>query len=116
MARTAVTVQRFSQGDTAALTETAVDPTNDHVVTFTNPSKGYIHVRNTYAGAKTVTLKAGDSDVARNASQGDQVISVAQNEVRIIKVDASRFLQNDGTINVDLEAAITGGIFAIETA
>ena len=114
MARTAVTVQRFGQGDTAALTATAVDPTNGHVVTPTDPNALFVIVLNTYAGTRTVTLKAGDEDVSPNAAQGDQVISVAQNELRAIKVDCSRHLQNDGTVNIDLQASITGSVFGVE--
>ena len=48
----------------------------------------------------TVTFKAGDRYPAQRADLGDLVITLAANDGRVIPVETSRFLQNDGTINV----------------
>ena len=48
----------------------------------------------------TVTFKAGDRYPAQRADLGDLVITLAANDGRAIPVETSRFLQNDGTINV----------------
>ncbi len=48
----------------------------------------------------TVTFKAGDRYPAQRADLGDLVITLAANDGRVIQIETSRFLQNDGTINV----------------
>ena len=48
----------------------------------------------------TVTFKAGDRYPAQRADLGDLVITLAADDGRVISVETSRFMQNDGTINV----------------
>lgn len=48
----------------------------------------------------TVTLKAGDRYPAQRADLGDLTITLAANDGRVVMPEVSRFLQNDGTINV----------------
>lgn len=48
----------------------------------------------------TVTFKAGDRYPAQRADLGDLIITLAANDGRVVAVETSRFLQNDGTINV----------------
>jgi len=48
----------------------------------------------------TVTFKAGDRYPAQRADLGDLVITLAANDGRVVPVETSRFLQNDGTIRV----------------
>jgi hypothetical protein len=48
----------------------------------------------------TVTLKAGDRYPAQRADLGDEIITLAANDGRVVQPEVSRFLQNDGTINV----------------
>jgi hypothetical protein len=48
----------------------------------------------------TVTFKAGDRYPAHRVDLGDLVITLAANDGRVISVETSRFLQNDGTITV----------------
>lgn len=48
----------------------------------------------------TVTFKAGDRYPAMRADLGDEVITLAANDGRVCYMETSRFLQNDGTINV----------------
>lgn len=48
----------------------------------------------------TVTFKAGDRYPAQRADLGDLIITLAANDGRVVSAETSRFLQNDGTINV----------------
>lgn len=48
----------------------------------------------------TVTFKAGDRYPAQRVDLGDLVITLAADDGRVVSVETSRFLQNDGTINV----------------
>jgi hypothetical protein len=48
----------------------------------------------------TVTFKAGDRYPAQRADLGDLVITLAADDGRVVHIETSRFLQNDGTINV----------------
>ncbi len=48
----------------------------------------------------TVTFKAGDRYPAQRADLGDLVITLASADGRVVPIETSRFLQNDGTINV----------------
>ena len=112
MARTALPVTTaYNSG--AAPTATAVDPTNGHVIaaSATPTEELLIVVNNTFAGTKVVTIKAGDSPPASAAGQGDLAITCATSTNGIpIRIDSSRFLQADGTIEIDLAASMTGTI------
>lgn len=46
----------------------------------------------------TVTFKAGDRYPAQRADLGDLPITLAADDGRIVPIESSRFLQNDGTI------------------
>lgn len=46
----------------------------------------------------TVTILAGDNPPSHRAGLGNLVLTLAANDVRYIAVEASRFLQDDGTI------------------
>lgn len=48
----------------------------------------------------TVTFKAGDRVPAHRSDLGDLVITLAANDGRVIAVETSRFLQDNGVINV----------------
>ncbi len=48
----------------------------------------------------TVTFKAGDRYPAQRADLGDLIITLAADDGRVVFVETSRFMQNDGTINV----------------
>ena len=46
----------------------------------------------------TVTFKAGDRYPAQRADLGDEIITLAANDGRIVPIETSRFLRNDGKI------------------
>ena len=69
-----------------------------------------LHVKNTNAAARTVTLKAGsggDVGPSLRSALGDLVVTVAltSGEQLIVINDEARFKQTDGTINVDISGA-----------
>ena len=112
MARTALPVTTaYNSG--AAPTATAIDATNSHVIAASaTPTEALlIAVNNTFAGTKAPTTNAGDSPPASAAGQGDLAITCATSTNGIpIRIDSSRFLQADGTIEIDLAASMTGTI------
>ena len=117
MARTALTPVVLTANTVVAdPAGTALDATDDHVFTASYPTDEYvIRVVNTTASTKTVTLKAGDNPPADAAGQGDLVLSCgAGDSTPVVKwigpFTSSRFLQNDGTVNLDVAASMTGTI------
>jgi len=56
--------------------------------------------RMTVTTAATYVFKAGDRYPAQRADLGDLSIAMATNDTRFIVIETSRFLKNDGTIDV----------------
>lgn len=117
MARTALTPVVLTANTVVAdPAGTALDATNDHVFTASYPTDEYvIRVVNTYAGTKTIQLKAGDNPPADAAGQGDLTLSLgAGDSTPTVKwigpFSSARFIQNDGTVNIDVDASMTGTI------
>lgn len=117
MARTALTpVDLTANTVVADPAGTALDATNDHVFTPTHPLGEYvIRVVNTTASTKTVQLKAGDSPPADAAGQGDLTLSLTDgSSTPTVKWfgpgTSARFMQDDGTVNIDVDASMTGTI------
>lgn len=117
MARTALTpVTLTANTSTADPAGTALDATNSHVVTPVAALDEYvIRVVNTTASTKTVTIKAGDNPPADAAGQGDITVSLTDgSSTPTVKwvgpLTSARFIQNDGTLNIDVAASMTGTI------
>jgi hypothetical protein len=94
---------------------TALDATNGHSIDVNGVTdRLLIEVKNTFAGSKTFTVKAGANPPAVRAGLGDlAVVQGAQNDISIVVLEASRFVQADGKVYVDLAASMTGTIRAI---
>jgi len=118
MARTAITVTSITPNTaTADVAGTTIDATNSHVIT---PPSGctveelFIRVKNTTASTKVATVKAGDNPPATDAGAGDLAISLTDGSstptVKFVSLGSSRFVQSDGTINIDIDASMTGTI------
>jgi hypothetical protein len=73
----------------------------------------YLVIAATFAGAKNYTIKAGANPPALNAGQGDLVIAINNTTKLVGPLTSARFVQKDGSLNVDVEAAATGTIAAI---
>ena len=103
---------------TADAAGTAIDATDFHAL----PAGSFpldtviLRVTNTTAGAKNVTIKAGDNPPADAAGQGDLVTAFGAGNVtpvvKFITFESARFLQSDGTVHIDVEAGTTGFISA----
>lgn len=119
MARTAVTVTKLTPGALTALPAgTTADPTNDHVVNVSGfPLEELtLHITQTDATARAVTIVAGDSPPALSAGQGNVTLSMAQNAVAVVQgLESARFLQSDGTLHIDLAASFAGTIRAFRS-
>lgn len=114
MARTALPMTTTPVTTGAAPTATAIDPTNGHVVSpGSKPlNEILIVVNNTTVSTKVVTIKAGANPPALSAGQGDLAITCAAstNGIPIGPLESARFLQADGTLNIDIAASMTGTI------
>lgn len=114
MARTVLTVNELAANSSIAdPAGNAVDVANGHYIpATTNLEELYLRVNLTFAGAKNITIKAGASPPALSAGQGDLVVAI-NNATKILgPFSSARFAQADGTMNIDLEAATTGTIYA----
>lgn len=116
MARSVVTITTLA-GNTwgAQPTGNDLDPTNGHVITPTCPvNELVIEITHTTASSKNVTVLAGDNPPANAQGAGNLVEAFGAGDstpvVKRIVLDSSRFLQNDGTINIDVASGATGKI------
>lgn len=124
MADTAVaTVSLAKAGDYTIDTGvgTAIVHANTHVITPTGRLEdGFLVVQNTFNGAKTVTVLAGDNPPAQSAGQGNlAAVSVADGDASyaaeiIGGLESARFLQDNGTLRVNVEAAMTGFMYWVQ--
>lgn len=116
MPRTAVTITNLPAGTaTAESAGTTADPTNDHVITPTFPLEELLIVfKNTNGTDRVATIVAGDSPPALSAGQGNLDITVpATSGVRFITgLESARYLQADGTVEIDLAASFAGTVHA----
>ena len=109
MARSAVTVSKcLLYNTTYDITPDACDLTNDHEIDASEMAHDRLLIR--VAGATTdmvMTIKAG---AFSDASLGDLAVTIEDTDIVCLVLEASRFLQSDGKINIDLasEGAVTG--------
>jgi len=111
MARTVVPVTTLTAN--AALAEatgTSLDPSNGHYVTPGGREDDvFLYLDHTTASSKTVTIKAGSYPPAFRKGLGDLTITAAASTKYLIgPLESARFLQADGTINIDVQASTTG--------
>jgi hypothetical protein len=99
---------------------TAIVHANTHVITPTGRLEdGILMVQNTFNGAKNVTVLAGDDPPAFSMGQGNLVVKVADGDasyaaVAIKNLESARFLQNNGTLRVTVETAMTGFMYWLQ--
>lgn len=117
MARTAVTVETLSTTGATAPSGTTADPTNDHTVDLGGVPLEEIVFRftNTNGTERVATIVAGDSPPALSAGQGDLDITVpaTTGDMWVGGLESARYLQNDGTVSIDLAASYAGKVFAV---
>lgn len=117
MARTAITPRALVangnlNGATGATTIDSTLVTNGVVVNNVEPERTLIRVTNTEGSTNTVTIRKGDNPPALAAGQGDLVVTVAATTgVQYIgPVESGRFVQTDGSLEIDFETGMTGAI------
>lgn len=113
MARTAVTINNLALGSHIAdPTADAIDAANGMYVAAQN-YRVLLRIKNTFAGAKTITVAAGNRPPAIVAAAAAQ--SYAQDEVKWYLLEpagGARHSQADGKTNIDFAAGTTGEITA----
>lgn len=95
---------------------TNVDPTNGHNILAAGLTQRVIlRINNTTVGAKNVTIKKGDAGPGQRVNLGDVVIACAGSTVYFAgPFESARFVQDDGSIDIDCEAGMTGTIAALQ--
>lgn len=71
-----------------------------------------IQFNNTFAGAKSIIVRAGANPPSSRASKGDLTITNTTTTSYVGPFEPARFLQADGSINIDFTAATTGTVIA----
>lgn len=95
---------------------TAIVHAATDTIVYPREGKLIIVLNNTFAGAKIVTIGAGD---ALGAGVGSMDISIAQDAVEYLVLDSARFktfgvaATGGGVITIDYEAAMTGFVMAL---
>jgi hypothetical protein len=114
MARTAVAYNSFVPNAGVAdssLTAVTLNPgtSNGHTIAKAEPELTVLRVAAGSTGGN-VTIKAGTLPLAIASGQGDLVVNVAANTISWIgPFESGRFLQNDGSMLVDVAAAVVPG-------
>lgn len=121
MADTAVTNVTWDDDDVTDISSaigTAIVHANTHVITPTGPLEDMvIIVRNTEGSTNVVTVLAGDDPPASSAGIGNKAfttIKATTGDVILPPLESARFLQNDGTVRITVEASMTGYIIAMQ--
>jgi len=116
MARTNVPIVTLSRTGAATTTGTVADTTNDHVVDLAGVPLEEIVFRftNTNGSDRVATIVAGDSPPALSSGQGNLDITVpaTTGNMTVSGLESARFIQNDGTVLIDLAASYAGTVVA----
>jgi hypothetical protein len=115
MARTSITPTALAGNSETAVVATTIDAalvTAGISVAAGGLGALVIRVANTNGSDRVITVKAGDDPPGHQASAGDLAVTVAATTgVKFIgPLETARFLQDDGTIHIDLAASFAGTI------
>ena len=116
MARDAVTITELTSGTAATNPAgTTINTTNGAVINGAkDTSRLLIRITNTNGTDRVATIKAGDNPPAVRKGLGDLAITVpVTSGDKIVVVESARFLQDDGSIQVDFAASMAGVISAV---
>lgn len=120
MADTAITLTTLGlNAETANPAGTAIVHANTHVITPTKPlSKVAVRLTNTTASSKDFTILAGDNPPAHSAGQGDLVVTLGAGDstpvIKWVVLESARFIQDNGTIRINVASSTTGNIAALQ--
>lgn len=117
MARTAVTVETLSRTGATSPTGTTADATNNHSVDLAGVPLEEIVFRftNTNGSDRVATIVAGDNPPASSSGQGNLDITVpaTSGDMTVAGLESARFIQNDGTVLINLGASFAGKVYAV---
>lgn len=120
MARTAVVPRALVKngnlnGATGATTIDATLVTNGVTIANAKPERTILRVTNTEASTNVLTVRAGDNPPALRAGQGDLAVTLAATTgVQYIgPFESDKYLQADGSMEIDFETGMTGAIDAL---
>jgi len=122
-ARTNLPLTALSETAAVASSTTAVDVTNGMNIVLTSsaiPARPgswslVIVFTNSFAGSKSLTVRAGANPPAFRKDLGDLVCANAGSSAvtYIGPLEPARFMQADGSINIDFTASTTGTVEAL---
>lgn len=115
MARTAVPYSDLvpnGELDDPAGTTLNDGASNGHTISSAEPELTVLRIVATTGG--DITIVAGDYPPALASGQGDFVHTVGVETVWLGPFESGRFLQNDGTLLIDVEASTAGTITAFK--
>ncbi|MEU7831383.1 MULTISPECIES: hypothetical protein [unclassified Nonomuraea] len=117
MARTALPYSNLvANSNLSQPAGTTIDQANGMVIAAARPELTILRVANTNGTDRVVTIKAGDNPPALAAGQGDLAVTVAATTgVQFIgPFESGRFIQADGTMEIDFAASFAGTITALK--
>lgn len=116
MARTAIPYSTLAPNSSIAdPTPTTADPTNHHTIAAARPELTMLRAYNSGGASKNVIVKAGTYPPALAAGQGDLTVAVGAGAIVWLgPFESGRFLQSDGSMSVNLEAAFAGSLTAFK--
>lgn len=117
MANTAIANVQLAVGGQVDTAGTAIVHADTHVITPTKRSaKLLIKVVNTTAAQKVATLLAGDNPPADASVAATVTLADGSTTPTVgwFVVDASKYMQNDGTLQITVAASMTGTITAYQ--
>jgi hypothetical protein len=116
MPRDAVAVTALASGAaTATPAGVAVNTTNGATIgAIGDGSRVVVRVTNTHTATHIVTFKAGVNPPALRAGLGDLEVSLLKETDVLVVLETARFVQADGTINVDYATGLTGAISVLK--
>lgn len=116
MARTNIPLSAFvANGSLANPAGTAGDAVNGHNITGTKLEKLIIRVVNGGGGAINAIVRAGVAPPALEAGQGDLTVAVGAGATAYIgPFTSGRFMQKDGSLNLDLSGATSVTVTAFQ--
>jgi hypothetical protein len=116
MPRVNVPIVTLSTTGAATNAGTTADPTEDHVVDLAGVPLEEIVFRftNPNGSDRVATIVAGDSPPAFSSGQGNLAITVpaTSGDMTVAGLESARFMQSDGTIQIDLATSYAGAIRA----
>lgn len=116
MPRDAVTITELTANSASANPAgTTVVVANGAVINgVKDSSRVLVRLRNTDASPRVATFLAGDNPPALRAGVGNLEVTVPASTGDVLVVlESARFLQSDGTIQVDFAASFAGTISAV---